>query len=80
MFYLIYNYYLEIYYKVKNNFIKEKILLAQKHLKQLYNLRNFLAKYFKNIVKQQTKYYNKRYKLKRFTIKELIILLTKNLK
>ncbi len=27
-FYLMYNYYLKIYYEVKNNFIKKKILLT----------------------------------------------------
>ncbi len=80
MFYLIYNYYLEIYYKVKNNFIKEKILLTQKHIKQLYNLKKVLAKYFKNIVVLQIKYYSKKYKLKSFALEELIILLIKNLK
>ncbi len=33
LFYLIYNYYLKIYYKVKNNFIEKKILLTQKRIK-----------------------------------------------
>ncbi len=80
LFYLIYNYYLKIYYKVKNNFIKEKILLIQKRVKQLYNLRKILAKYLKNVVTQQVKYYNKRHKLKSFAIEELIMLLIKNLK
>ena len=52
LFYLIYNYYLEIYYKVKNNFIEKKILLIQKRVKQFYNLRNFLAKYSENAIMQ----------------------------
>jgi len=80
LFYLIYNYYSKIYYKIKNNFIEKKNLLTQKHIKQLYNLKKVLAKYFKNIVAQQAKYYNKRYKLKSFVVRELIILLTRNLK
>jgi len=79
-FYLIYNYYLKIYYKVENNFTKKKILLAQKRVKQLYNLKKILAKHFESAVTQQTKYYNKKYKLKSFVVEELIILLTKNLK
>ena len=32
-FYLMYNYYLKIHYEVKNNFIEEKILLAQERVK-----------------------------------------------
>ncbi len=50
LFNLIYNYYLEIYYKVKNNYIKKKILSTQKYIKQIYNLRKVLTKYLKNIV------------------------------
>jgi len=51
-FYLMYNYYSKIYYKVENNFIKKKILLTQKHVKQLYNLRKVLAKRFENAITQ----------------------------
>jgi len=80
LFYLIYNYYSKIYYKIKNNFIKKKILLIQKRVKQLYNLRKFLAKRFENVITQQAKYYNKKYKLKNFVIEELVMLLIKNLK
>jgi len=32
-FYLMYNYYSKIHYEVKNNFIKEKVLLAQERVK-----------------------------------------------
>ena len=80
LFYLIYNYYSEIYYKVENNFIKEKILSIQKYIKQFYNLKKVLTKRFENAVAQQTKYYNKRYKLKSFAVEELIMLSTRNLK
>ncbi len=76
----MYNYYLKIYYKVKNNFTKKKILLTQKRVKQLYNLRKILIRRLENAIAQQTKYYNKKYKLKSFAIEELIILLIKNLK
>jgi len=79
-FYLIYNYYSKIYYKVKNNFTKEKILLAQERIKQLYNLRKVLAKRLKSAFTQQAKYYNKKYKLKSFVVEELIMFLTRNLK
>ncbi len=79
-FYLMYNYYSKIYYKVENNFIKKKILLTQKHVKQLYNLRKVLAKRLENAITQQTKYYNERHKLKSFVIEELIMLSIKNLK
>ncbi len=51
-FYLIYNYYSKIYYKIKNNFIEKKILLTQERVKQLYNLRNFLAKRLENAITQ----------------------------
>ncbi len=50
LFYLIYNYYLKIYYKVKNNFIEEEILLIKKYMKQFYKLRKILAKYLENTV------------------------------
>jgi len=76
----MYNYYSKIYYNVENNFIKEKILLAQKRVKQLYNLRKILAKRLESAITQQAKYYNKRYKLKSFVVKELIMLLIRNLK
>jgi len=79
-FYLIYDYYSEIYYKVENNFTEEKISSAQKRVKQLYNLRKVLAKRFESAVAQQTKYYNKKYKSKSFVIEKLIILSTRNLK
>ncbi len=79
-FYLIYNYYPKIYYKVENNFTKKKILSTQKHIKQFYNLKKILAERFENAAAQQTKYYNKRYKSKSFAVEKLIILLTKNLK
>jgi len=61
MFYLIYNYYLVIYYKIKNNFIEEKILLIYTCVKQFYNLREVVAKYLKNVATQFTKYYNREY-------------------
>jgi len=51
-FYLMYNYYSKIYYKVENSFIKKKILLTQKHVKQLYNLRKVLAKRLENAITQ----------------------------
>jgi len=80
LFYLIYNYYSKIYYKIKNNFIKKEILLAQKRVKQFYNLRKVLAKRLESAIVQQTKYYNKRYKLKSFAVEKLIILSIRNLK
>ncbi len=49
-FYLIYNYYLEIYYKIKNNFTKQKTLLTQKHVKQLQDLKKNLIKNLKNAI------------------------------
>jgi len=79
-FYLIYNYYSKIYYKVENNFIEEKILSVQKRIKQVYNLKKVLTKYFENAVAQQTKYYNKKYKSKSFAVEKLIIFSTRNLK
>jgi len=79
-FYLIYNYYSKIYYKVENNFTEEEILSVQKRVKQFYNLKKVLAKRLKSAVAQQTKYYNKKYKLKNFAVKKLIILSTRNLK
>jgi len=52
LFYLMYNYYLKIYYKVKNNFTKKKILLTQKRVKQLYNLRKILIRRLENAIAQ----------------------------
>jgi hypothetical protein len=79
-FYLIYNYHSKIHYEVKNNFIEKKILLTQERVKQLYNLKKILAKRLKNVVAQQTKYYNKKHRSKSFAIKKLIMLSIKNLK
>lgn len=56
------------------------MLFIQKHIKQFFELQNFLTNCLKNIVAQQTKYYNKKYKSKSFAIKKLIIFSTKNLK
>jgi len=80
LFYLIYNYYSEIYYKVENNSTEKKILSAQKRVKQFYNLKKILAKRFESAAAQQTKYYNKKYKSKSFVVEKLIILSTRNLK
>ena len=41
-FYLMFNYYFEIRYKVENNFLKKKILFANQRIKQLQTLRNDL--------------------------------------
>jgi len=51
-FYLMYDYYLKIHYKVENNFIEKKISLTQKRVKQLYNLKKVLAKRLENVVTQ----------------------------
>ncbi len=51
-FYLMYNYHSKIHYKVENNFIEKKILLTQKRVKQIYNLRKVLAKRLKNAIAQ----------------------------
>jgi len=51
-FYLIYNYHSKIHYEVKNNFIEKKILLTQKRVKQLYNLRKILTKRLENAIAQ----------------------------
>jgi len=48
----MYNYYLKIHYEVENNFIEEKISLAQERVKQLYNLRKVLAKRLENAIAQ----------------------------
>ena len=51
-FYLMYNYYLKIHYEVKNNFNEKKILLTQKSVKRLYNLRKVLTKRLENAIAQ----------------------------
>jgi len=51
-FYLMYNYYSKIYYKVSNNFIEKKILLTQERVKQLYNFKKILTKRLENVVAQ----------------------------
>jgi len=76
----MYDYYSEIYYEVENNSTEEKILSAQKRVKQLYNLKKVLAERFESAAAQQTKYYNKRYKSKSFAVEELIMFSTRNLK
>ena len=64
MFYSIYKYNLEIYYKIKNNFIKEEILSAKERVKQLYNIQNQLIQRLQRVNNQQTKYYNVIHQLK----------------
>jgi hypothetical protein len=51
-FYLMYNYYSKIYYKVSNNFIEKKILLTQERVKQLYDFKKILTKRLENVVAQ----------------------------
>jgi len=51
-FYLIYDYYLKVHYKVENNFIEKKISLTQERVKQLYDLRKVLTKRLENVATQ----------------------------
>ena len=78
-FYLIYEYYSKIRYKVENNFFKEEISSTKDRVEQLQNFQKSFEKRLKKIAKYQTKYYNKNHKSRKFVVDELILLLIKNL-
>ena len=78
-FYLMYEYYSEIQYKIKNNFFKKKISLAKDRVEQLQNFQKNFEKRLKKVAKYQTKYYNKNHKLRKFVVDKLILLLIRNL-
>ena len=78
LFYLMYKYYLEIQYKIKNNFFEKNILSIKDRVEQLQNFQKNFEKRLKKVVKYQAKYYNKNHKLKKFIVDELILLSIKN--
>ena len=78
LFYLMYKYYSKIQYEVENNFFEKKILSIKNRVEQLQNLRKNFKKRLKKVAEYQTKYYNKNYKLRKFIVDKLILLLIKN--
>ena len=80
LFYLMYEYNSKIHYKVENNFIKEEISSAKERVKQFYDNSNQLIQRLQRVSKQQIKYYNIIYQLKSYTMSNLMLLSTKNLK
>ena len=46
LFYLMYDYYFEIYYEVENNFIVKRVSAAKDKVKWLNNMRNSLSQRF----------------------------------
>ena len=76
----MYDYYLKIHYKVKNNFVVKRISKIKKRIRRLNEIRNFCAQRLKHAVAQQTKYYNQKHKSMFYLINDLIMLFTKNLK
>ena len=76
----MYEYNLEIHYKVENNFIKEKIPFAKEQIKQFYDIRNQLMQRLQKASAQQIKYYNINYQSKSYAVSDLMLLSIKNFK
>ena len=76
----MYEYNLEIYYEVENNFIKEKISSAKKRIKRFHDIRNQLIQRLQRVSEQQTKYYNANHQSKNYAVNDLMLLSIKNLK
>ena len=79
-FYLLYDFNLEIYYEIENDFVEKKILTIKNRIKYLHEIRQILIKRFKYVNFKQTKYYNKKHKFIKYYMSELIILSIKNFK
>ena len=78
-FYIMMSYNAFIYYDVKNNIWKEKILTAKNWVKKLHSIRKKLLQQWKNVVTSQVKNYNQKHKSKIFNKDDLVLLSTKNL-
>ena len=86
-FYTIYGYNPDFYINTKDSSpeeggpaINERVPTAKERVQQLDELYISLIDQWQSIVESHAKFYNKKHKLKKFNIKDLIMLLTKNLK
>ena len=76
----MYDYHSKIHYEIENNFVVKEISETKKRVRRLNEIRNFCAQRLEHTVVQQTKYYNQKHKPIFYSIGDLIILFTKNLK
>ena len=79
-FYIIYNYYSNINYKIENDFIEKKILSITKRIKRFHEIRKILKQRYFFVIVVQTKYYNKKHIFINFVVEKLMLLNIKNFK
>ena len=79
-FYVLYDYHSKIKYNVENDVEEERILAAKERVKKIHDIREALSKRWTNVVKTQTKYYNRKHLSYHFKVKDLVKLFIKNLK
>ena len=79
-FYALYDYHSKIKYDVENNVEEERVLAAKERVKKIHDIREALSKRWTNVVKTQTKYYNRKHLSYHFKVENLVKLFIKNLK
>ena len=79
-FYLMYGYHPEIHYEVEDNSAVEGVPEAKERVRRLNEIRNFCAQRLEHAAAQQAKYYNQKHKPMSYSVGDLVMLSTKNLK
>ena len=80
LFYTFYSINSKLVWDVKGNNPKGKVLAACKHAKQIIAIRELLWEYLWIAAKMQVKYYNKFHIVKIYNARDIVLLLTKNIK
>ena len=79
-FYACYGYHPEIHYEVGDNSTGGEVPTAAERVKKLHELRNSLSQRLERAVAEQAKYYNRKHKPMTFSVGDLVLLSTRNLK
>jgi hypothetical protein len=79
LFKLLYNINPKLGFNVKDNILEGGVLVAKKRIRLLKKEREKLVITLRSAAELYKKYYNTKYKIFRFKLKDKIILITKNL-
>ena len=79
-FYTLYSINPKLAWDIKGNTPKKEVPAAHEYAKQMITIREPLQKCLQTAAKMQVKYYNKSHMVKIYNIKDIVLLLTKNIK
>ena len=78
-FYTLCEYHSEINFFIKNDEYEKEISAMTERVKHLYDIHKALAEWWQNVVDSQVKYYNKKHTSQIYKMRDLVMLLIKNL-